>query len=162
MKNLSASIAQYHCDLQDSRVMTSNAEIDRFEQAVEAIFVSDHQQRFTFLCSGFADATEQDDVMWSLLHAVEGIYPDDHALYSAELLKIIEHDIMTPHATEWLQRLVMRVVNAKNYYTVFTAALLQAPLPIQHKVKAILQAIVTNDPERFEKVIQPLIETLDT
>lgn len=72
------------------------------------------------LCSAFDDKTEQEEVMFGLVHAVEYLGREKNVI---EIAKSIS--IMLPHAKEWAILLHCRILNDEQVRGQYAEALLQ-------------------------------------
>ena len=64
-------ILEYVKILRENRKLRSDIEIERFEEAIENILATD---KFEYLYYGFDDTTEDEEVMYGLVHAIESYY----------------------------------------------------------------------------------------
>jgi uncharacterized protein YjgD (DUF1641 family) len=101
--------ARDHVDiLNKSSAMKTDEETQAFIEAIEALKRSRPPvDLLPSLLSAFDDATEHEDVMWSLVHLVEDY---DLKTYVTVLIEVISQ--LRQYAEEWLQRLFIRVLNS--------------------------------------------------
>ncbi|MFP7476957.1 Imm30 family immunity protein [Terribacillus saccharophilus] len=73
-------------NLKDNRLLRDDQEVEKFEKAIENILKMKDGNRITFLCQGFDDDTENDEVMFGLIHAIESY---DNIVGSVSSLNIL-------------------------------------------------------------------------
>jgi len=91
---------------QQNKLLRNSNEINAFELAIENIVSLKDVKLVKDLCSGFDDQTEDHEVMFGLVHAIED-FEAKEGLF--EMAKSIPS--MLPHAKEWATILNYRVLN---------------------------------------------------
>ncbi|PAF37579.1 hypothetical protein CHH58_07975 [Terribacillus saccharophilus] len=58
-------------NLKDNRLLRDDQEVEKFEKAIKNILKMKDGNNIPLLCQGFDDETENDEVMFGLIHAIE-------------------------------------------------------------------------------------------
>lgn len=96
--------------LTNNRLMQSNEQIALFEEAMTNIFDLQNIDHIRFLCLGFDDRTEQDDVMFGLIHAIEA-YDGTFGIEPVTREFILSSPQFVQHANKWLEIILIRYLN---------------------------------------------------
>lgn len=102
---------QFISQLIENRVMSSDKQVKLYQEAVENLFNEEEEiDLVDVLIMGFLDETQNHEVMYSTLHAVEYFSKKDglrsYVLKIIPLLKLMETE-----AYEWSETLFSRLVN---------------------------------------------------
>jgi len=97
------------------------------------------------LCSGFDDQTEDHEVMFGLVHAIED-FEAKEGLF--EMAKSIPS--MLPHAKEWATILNYRVLNHEPSRKLYIKVLSKLDSTNKDTIVGIIKEIKDEDPARFE------------
>lgn len=96
--------------LVQNRLMETNEQIGSFEDALANIFSLNEAKHIPALCMGFDDSTEQQDVMFGLIHTIES-YDQSFGIEVCTRQFIAGVKNMVPHATKWLEIILIRYLN---------------------------------------------------
>lgn len=87
--------------LQQNRLLKNEDEVINFEETIGNLLSLKDAKLIKDLCSGFDDSTNNHEVMFGLIHAIEEFEGEERLL---EMAKAIPD--MLPHATEMTQKFV--------------------------------------------------------
>ncbi|MEO3947890.1 Imm30 family immunity protein [Gorillibacterium sp. CAU 1737] len=131
--------------LYENRLMNTETEVRNFEEALEELYRSGNYRIIGGLCKAFDDQTEQDEVMWGLVHAIEAFDGEEAC---AELVKAMPE--MLERANEWLKLLTRRILNHKDYRALYGATLSKADKRTKELLVALLNEIKDKNPTKYE------------
>lgn len=141
--------------LQQNKFLRNRNEVQEFEEAIENIMSLKDVKLIKDLCSGFDDQTEQHEVMFGLLHAVEDFEGEEGLL---EIAKAIP--IMLPQAKEWATILHYGILNDDPSRAQYGKILSQVNLSVRHTIVGILKEIKDEDPARFENSVNEVLSSI--
>ncbi len=135
--------------LRDNRLMKNNEQIGLFEEAVEQISYEENVKDISALCQGFDDSTEHSEVMFGLIHTIEGY---DRLSSPTEAISnfIQAAPTMLPQAADWLRTMLVRILNDTDSRLLFSQLLATSSPSSKEPIRAILQKISADDPAKFE------------
>ncbi|RSK42806.1 Imm30 family immunity protein [Hymenobacter perfusus] len=143
--------------LRQSRLMQEDGQYLVFDEAIARILSARNVEHIPLLCQGFDDATEHYEVMFGLIHAVEGY----HKIASPEVATgyfIKSISVMVPHASEWAKQMLRRFLNKADDRQILRKSLAAAETNDWTMAVKLLQKIASEDAERFN---QAVVEVLD-
>ena len=144
-------ILEYVKILRENRKLRSDIEIERFEEAIENILATD---KFEYLYYGFDDTTEDEEVMYGLVHAIESYYGklEEEKYFS---VFINETQKIVYEAKEWVKLMNIRILNDDESLEKYIAQ------KYNDKVKSFLEDIMKDilleDTELFSKPVSKFI-----
>jgi hypothetical protein len=138
--------------LQQNRLLKNVDEVHDFEEAIENILFLKDVRLVKDLCSGFDDQTNDDEVMFGLVHAIEDFEGEEGLL---EMAKAIPD--MLPHAKEWVTTIHYRILNHEPSRELYTKVLTKVNLKTKAIIVGILKEIKDEDPERFENSVNQIL-----
>lgn len=141
--------------LRENRLMRDIEEVKKFERALQTIMQEEDAESIRGLCSAFDDETEQEEVMFGLVHAVEHLGRDEKVL---ELAKSIS--IMLPHAKEWAKLFHYRILNVEKVRLQYAEALSCFDGISLSVIVQLLQEIKEEDSELFGWKVEHLLGCL--
>ena len=138
--------------LVENRLLRTFDEIKSFEETIAKIITYKDVTHISILCSGFDDLTEQDEVMFGLIHAVE--YYISIADPEIVLEKIaMSAKIMLPQAEEWYKILQIRILNNNKTRDIYKKVIKELDKEQQIIVISQLEKIKHEEKTRFEEKI---------
>ena len=146
--------AQYAQILYDSRLMRSEAEVAAFEDARIKLSEQGDPAVLPYFFAAFDDATEQHEVMWGLVHEVEGF---ELQAYLKEMISAAPSMIQS--AKEWLIIMHKRILATRGAYSVYREILAELPVGSVQVLGPILEEFVTEKAPVGERA-QILMELL--
>lgn len=142
-------ITRYTQQLRENRMMRNNQEVDKYEEAIAKIYEQNQLKFIPALCTGFDDKTEHEEVMWTLLHAIEDFYAENPHEYDRIFLDIVDNNILLPHAEGWLDLLVTRTINDENSRETFKESLRGASDHVKQVIRHVLNKLIQEDAKQF-------------
>ncbi|GHT28526.1 hypothetical protein FACS189432_06580 [Bacteroidia bacterium] len=137
-------------ELIKNRKMETDEQIESFEQALDSIFSRRDFNDFDNLIKGFDDGTENKEVMFSLVHAVEYFAEKISTQeYVAKILSCLK--LMNPHALDWADILILRIINNDDYYASLQESVIKNKAYDTGVLKLILNHLIERNPKRFSE-----------
>jgi hypothetical protein len=134
--------------LKANRLMETNEQTRKFISAMENIFSLKNPEVIEYLCEGFDDDTEENEVMFDLVHTIEAydkiVSPE---IATGYFIKGI--NLMHPHAKGWIEIMLIRILNEDNSRIVFSNLIKHADAKTKKNVRSIIEGLVNEDPEEF-------------
>ncbi|MEC3606268.1 MULTISPECIES: Imm30 family immunity protein [Bacillus] len=145
--------------LRDNRLLRNSDEINEFESAIANIVELEDADHIEYLCQGFDDSTEEDEVMFGLIHAIESY---DNKFDGEITLKKFAEAVpsMLPHAKEWSKIMHKRILNHEPSRITYSKIIKELDKEIQSKIVDQLVEIKNKNPKRFEAYANQIIEHL--
>ncbi|MDF2904203.1 MAG: hypothetical protein K0S25_1841 [Bacillus sp. (in: firmicutes)] len=141
--------------LQKNRLLRNVNEVHDFEEAIQNIISLQDVNLVKDLCSGFDDQTNEHEVMFGLIHAIEE-FEGEQGLF--EMAKAIPD--MLPHAKEWATILHYRILNHAPSRQLYAKVLTKINLRAKNIIVGILKEIKNEAPERFESNVNELFSNM--
>ncbi len=141
--------------LKKNRFLRNVLEVNNFESAIENIVSLNDVNLIKDLCAGFDDQTEDDEVMFGLIHAIED-FDGEKGLF--ETAKAIPS--MLPHAKGWATVLNYRVLNHEPSRRKYGDVLKKVDVVTKDLIVKILNDIKEEDPARFETSVNEVLSAL--
>lgn len=143
-------------ELKNNRLLRDKREVEKYEKSIENILDMKDVNNIEELCQGFDDLTENDEVMFVLIHAIESY----DKIVSLEIsLKVLANSIpkMLPHAKEWLKILHKRILNHEPSRNIYKEIIPTLNEDIQKNIVSQLKSIKEKNPSRFEKSVNSIL-----
>lgn len=127
-----------------------------FEESLEEIGAEENVAHIAILCQGFDDATEHEEVMFGLVHTIEGY---DHHSSPEEAISnfIVAAPTMLPQAADWLRTMLVRILNDVNSRLLFSQLLTTSNPTAKEAIQMMLQKISAEDPAKFEAKVNEVV-----
>ncbi|MGG4548019.1 Imm30 family immunity protein [Rossellomorea marisflavi] len=140
----------------DNRLLRNEEEIFAFEQAITSILDLKDLNHIKNLCMGFDDKTENDEVMFGLIHAIESY---DEFFDSEQSLKELAESLpyMLPHAKEWAKTLHKRILNHEPSFKKYKKVISIADASVKEMVLQFVNEIKERNPKRFETSVDEFV-----
>lgn len=144
--------------LKENRLLRNNEEIERFENALENILNNKNYKDIKYLCSAFDDNTENDEVMFELIHAIES-YDSIFEIQDTmtEFVKFIP-DVIS-HAREWTKILIKRILNDENSLQVYTEVFNSCDNNVKAILINLMNEIKVDNPNRFQCSVDMILSS---
>ena len=145
-------------ELKNNRLLRDENEVEKFEKSIENILKMEDVNHIEILCQGFDDLTENDEVMFGLIHAIESY---DQIVSSDISLRVLANSIpkMLPHAKEWLKILHKRILNHEPSRNIYKEIIPTLNIEIQKYIVAQLNSIKERNPDRFEESVNSILDS---
>ncbi|MER2079807.1 Imm30 family immunity protein [Psychrobacillus psychrotolerans] len=146
-------------ELKNNRLLRDENEVEKFEKSIENILEMKDVSHIEVLCQGFDDLTENDEVMFGLIHAIESY---DNIVDSEASLKVLANSIpkMLPHAKEWLKILQKRILNHEPSLNIYKEIIPTLNKDVQAYIISQLIVIKEKNTSKFEKSVNLILEYL--
>lgn len=140
----------------DNRFLRNQQEIFDFENALSSILNMKDLNHIENLCMGFDDETENDEVMFGLIHAIESY---DNVFGSEQSLKKLSASLpyMLPHAKEWAKILHKRILNHEPSQKIYAKIISESDENIKKIVLQHVTEIKKENPKKFENPVDEFI-----
>lgn len=130
----------------DSRLLETEEDVINFENSIEKIINLNDPTLIEELCKGFDDNTEDHEVMFGLIHAIEKFEPK---IYLNELIKGLPN--MIPDAKFWAKGLLKRILNHEDYRRMLPGVITEQRKDIFDLVVNLLNEINNDNPKKFSE-----------
>ncbi|PRT00481.1 Imm30 family immunity protein [Bacillus wiedmannii] len=144
--------------LYDNRLLKNENEIQEFNESCIRVIECNDVSIIPDLCLVFDDDTEQPEVMFSLIHGIEGLY-ENHIEEGLKCIATATQSMMSG-AKYWVEIIHYRILNDPQIRTVYGKVLSQFDLSITSSIKELLLEIKNEDPDMFSKSINEVIELI--
>lgn len=139
--------------LKENKKLSNNAEIEKFEDAIENILTTN---KFEYLYCGFEDATENEEVMYGLVHAIESYYgiiqkEQYFSVFINETQKIVSE------AKEWVKLMNIRILNDDESLEQYIATAQKCNNTVKNFLQDIMKEVLLEDTELFSKPVSKFI-----
>lgn len=158
MKRVTSMEIDIHLkNLYNNRLMENEKEIQEFEVSLSKVLDYRDVSTISGLCLAFDDDTEQFEVMFGLVHAIESLY--EHNI--DEGLKLITNTIprILNTAIEWIEILHYRILNHPQVRLAYGQILNEIDVKTADQIKGLLLDIKNEDPDKFSDAVDEVIST---
>ncbi|KGX84137.1 Imm30 family immunity protein [Pontibacillus marinus] len=135
--------------LMNSRLLKREEDIKIFEDAIINVLNKSDVTGIRILCYGFYDETENDEAMFSLIHAIESYdktYPLEDTL--TEFATAVPN--MIPHAREWAKTIHKRILNDPVSLETYVKVVAGIDEKARVVIMGIIKEIRDKKPSRFK------------
>jgi len=145
--------------LRTNRFLKNEEEIINFEEAIENILYMQDIKHIEYLCSGFDDSTEDPEVMFGLIHAIESY--DNVAGVEASLKELVKSiPGMMPHAKEWVLILHKRILNDPSSLKAYVSVIRGSNIDTKERIVNIMEDIKKDNPQKFKDNVEAFLNYL--
>ena len=150
-------ILEYVKILKENRKLRNNDEIEKFEDAIENILMTD---KFEYLYCGFDDATEDEEVMYGIVHAIESYYgiiekEQYFSIFINETQKIVKE------AKEWVKLMNIRILNDDESLEQYIMTAKKYNNTVKSFLEDIMKEVILEDTELFGKPVSKFINGIE-
>lgn len=143
--------------LKENRELRNDDEIEKFEDAIENILTTN---KFEYLYCGFDDATEDEEVMYGLVHAIESYYgiiqkEQYFSVFINETQKIVSE------AKEWVKLMNMRILNDDESLEQYITTAKTCNDTVKKFLRDIMKEVLLEDTELFSKPVSKFIKGIE-
>ena len=153
-------ISSQICMLKNVRMLENDEQIILFEKLVKEIVNYSEAEHIKMLCSVFDDATENHEVMFGLIHAIESydskVGPEKSL---EEVSKSIE--VMKVNAYEWLMILHKRILNHAPSCLTYKTIIKDSDDKTKELVVELMRDIAKDNPGKFAESSKHFIEAIE-
>jgi len=145
--------------LEQSRLLSNNNEVMDFESAIENILSVRNYKYIKYLCMGLDDDTEDEEVMYGLVHAIESYYKIVGAQkYFKEFINAIIH--ISDNAREWIKLLNIRILNDENSLKEYMSVVKKSDQITKSFLIKIMQEIKVDDSAMFSESVDQFLKSI--
>lgn len=137
------------------RLLKTEEDFEQFENTLERLADYNDESIIRELCTIFDDNTEDEEVMFGLIHFIESF---EKEIYLTEMPKALPN--MIDNAKEWAMILNKRILNHELYRKEYMKILSNMDEPIKLTVVNLLMEIAADDPKRFKDPANKIIQHL--
>ncbi len=141
--------------LKQNRLLRDKNEFDNFEEAIENLATVTDNWIIKELCEVFDDSTEDEEVMFGLIHLVEDFQGEEGLL---ETVKAIPN--MIPNAKRWAKILNYRILNDDPSRMLYPKILKKLDKNTVKAVVDLLEEIKSEDPQQFKDFIDEILKNI--
>lgn len=141
--------------LYDCRLLRNQLECEEFDNLLEKLADCTDEKIIKDLCMVFDDETEEEEVMFGLVHFIEGFEMEK---YLTEMPKALPK--MIENAKEWAMVLNKRILNNDLYRSEYAKILVDMNDNIKLTVINLLNGIISDNPKRFENTANEILSQL--
>lgn len=143
--------------LEKSRLLSNNNEIMDFESAIKDILSAKDYKNIKYLCMGFDDDTEDEEVMFGLVHAIESYYKLVGAQkYFTEFINSITG--ISNNAREWVKLLNIRILNDEDSLKEYITVVKNSNRITKDFLIKIMKEIKADDSEMFSESVDKFLK----
>ncbi|MGG5507172.1 MULTISPECIES: Imm30 family immunity protein [unclassified Myroides] len=144
-----------------TRLMTSDAEVELFEEALHFLFVQEKIENIPLFLSVLDDRTEKEEVMYGILHAIESYASTlGFPKYVETLLDAM--DSWQEQAEEWQELLFLRMINNEACFADLVRIVsLQKKEELKKHLQLIFLRIMQRNEIKFGQQCRLLLNALD-
>ena len=141
--------------LYSCRFLKNQSECEEFDSVLENLADCDDEKLIKELCIVFEDETQEEEVMFGLVHFIEDF---EMGKYLTEMPKALPK--MVESAKEWAMLLNIRILNNDLYRSEYAKILVGMNHDIKLTVINLLNEIISDDPKRFEGTANEVLSQL--
>lgn len=141
--------------LKQNRLLRDKNEFDNFEEALENLATVTDNWIIKELCEVFDDSTEDEEVMFGLIHLVEDFQGEEGLL---ETVKAMPN--MIPQAKRWAKILNYRILNDDPSRMLYPKVLIKLDKSTVKAVVDLLEEIKAEDPQQFKDFIDEVLKNI--
>ena len=135
-----------------NRFMRTEKETLLFEEALEEISETNDYRIIGKLIDVFEDDTEQEEVMWGLIHTIE--YLGELSPKESLKLQINAIPANVEKCREWVEIMHFRILNHDEYRKLFAEVLKEVNVQVQETIVNLLNEIKNEDPVKFKDKVE--------
>ena len=140
--------------LYNSRLLRTREELEEFEESLKEISKEIQENDIPELCKVFDDQTENEEVMFGLIHFIEN-FPDKEYLYYIGMCSPNMKD-----GYEWAMILNKRILNNEKSLKMYPEVISNMKNDYKRKILELLINIKNENPIRFGKKVDYVIENV--
>jgi len=142
-----------------NRLMRTDDEISLFEAAINNIFEEKQIEIVPLLLEGFDDQTAEEEVMFSLIHAIEYFVSQDGM---KEYIKIVFENfhVLFPHAKRWAEIILLRLINTEESFNQIQEFIHYIKAGDKLEIKEIIKKLINRNPDKFKEKGERLLSLI--
>lgn len=142
--------------LNENKLLRTNEEIEKFECAIEKNLSNEDYKDIKYLCTGFDDNTEDDEVMLGLIHAIESYNRIvDMKLTLKEFINSIPS--VYSYAKEWIKIMNKRILNDENSLNEYIEIVKNCDEELKLILIELINEVKKDNPEIFSQPVNKFL-----
>lgn len=137
-------------NLINARKLSTDEECELFENSIQALENNISIDDVENLLKVFYDKTENDELMFVLIHLIEKLRGEDY------LIKIALFTPFMADAHEWAMTLNKRILNSQTFFEMYINAIDSLNSDNKEKILALLNDVKNDNPARFSEKVDIL------
>lgn len=155
MKN----ITELEKQLINNKLMRTYEEVELYENAVDLLFQEDDYKCINSLINGFADGTENHEVMYSNLHGIEyfskTVGLQKYINVIIRLLKKLQLD-----AYDWSEIFYLRLLNNETSFNILKKSITNLEEDDKKIIINISENLISRNPSRFKEKCEEILSII--
>ena len=139
--------------LYNSRLLRTREELEEFEESLKEISKVIQENDIPELCKVFDDQTENEEVMFGLIHLIESFSSE-----KAFKLTTLAISQMLENAMNWAKIIIYRCLNDDSSRIMLKKAVGSADSKTKQTMKSLLNSIKIEDYDKFGLLIDEILE----
>ena len=135
-------------NLINARNLGTNEECEIFENSLQALETNISIDDVEKLLKVFYDKTENDELMFALIHLIEKLSGKEY------LIKIALFSPFMADAHEWAMTLNKRILNNQTFFEMYINAIDSLNSDNKEKILALLDDVKNDNPTRFSEKVE--------
>lgn len=149
--------AKYYIQkLNENKLLRNQIECEEFDNALEILSNYDDKDLIEDLLLVFDDSTDEDEVMFGLIHFIEKY---EMNLYLNGLIRTLPQ--MLSNAKDWAIILNKRILNSEQYRNAYIKVINNMGEEYKSMISNLMNEIKFNNPKKFEDSVNNLISKLN-
>ncbi|MDM5186417.1 Imm30 family immunity protein [Bacillus sp. DX4.1] len=141
--------------LYECRLLRNESECEMFDRVLENLAECTDEKMITELCMILDDETEEEEIMFGLIHLIESFQME---IYLTGMSKALPK--MMENAQEWAMILNKRILNNDMYRSEYANILVRMNKEVKSTVIHLLNEIKADNPRRFGDTANEVIDKL--
>ncbi|MBB1149854.1 hypothetical protein H4K35_06855 [Myroides sp. NP-2] len=144
-----------------TRLMTSEEEVEQFEEALALLYQQEKIEHLPLFLSVLDDRTEQEEVMYGVLHAIES-YASTLGFSKYIELILAAMDSFQEQAEEWKELIFLRMINSEACFDdLLRLVSQQHKEELKEELRLIFLRIIQRNEAKFGSSCRLLLSALD-
>lgn len=142
--------------LKENRLLRNKDEFINFEQAIAELSDVTDYEVIRGICEAFDDNTEDEEVMFALVHFIEDFEGEQGLLETAKSIPY-----MIDNARRWAKILHYRILNDDSSRVMYAAVVRRVDSKTKNIVIDMLNEILNEDPKEFKQYVTEVLDKLN-
>lgn len=137
-----------------ARKLSSNEEYELFEEALQKLQGNISIDDVYEICNAFCDDTEDDEVMFEIIHLIEQLQGDEYL----KCIATCSPDMAGAH--EWAMTLNKRIINNQGCFEKYMEIISKMEKVHRDKILKLLVDVKDDNPKRFAEKVDLIYERI--
>lgn len=139
----------------NARNLSTNEEYLSFESALRSLQKNITIDDVTEICKTFCDDTQNDEVMFEIIHLIEQLQGEEYL----KKIAICSPDMKDAH--DWAMTLNKRIINSQRFFEMYIDVISELEEESKKKILLLLDDVKNDNPKRLAKKIDILYERVE-